>query len=93
MRRWGQITESKPASWYSDTAKEVYKPEIYRRAAAILIAEGKIEPSEIPADDYDGYRAATDEFIDGNAYDAKDPIGYINSFTIGNKDDETLAKQ
>ena len=93
MRRWGQITESKPASWYSDTAKEVYKPEIYRRAAAILIAEGKIEPSEIPADDYDRYRAATDEFIDGNAYDAKDPIGYINSFTIGNKDDETLAKQ
>lgn len=91
MRRWGQITEAKPASWYEETAKEIYKPAIYRKAAAMLIAEGKIAASDIPADDYDGYRAATTEFIDGNQYDAKDPIGYINSFVIGNKEDEVLA--
>ncbi|WDQ16248.1 CmpA/NrtA family ABC transporter substrate-binding protein [Rhodopirellula sp. P2] len=93
MRRWGQITESKPASWYAETAKQVYRPEIYRQAAELLISEGKLDPNEIPAPDYDGYRAVTTEFIDGNQYDAKDPIGYINSFEIGNKDDESLAKK
>ena len=33
-----------------------------------------------------GYKPATSDFIDGTTYDAKDPIGYINSFSIGNKD-------
>ena len=93
MRRWGQITDSKPASWYAEKAKEIYKPAIYRKAAAMLVAEGKISSDEIPADDYDGYREVTNEFIDGNSYDAKDPIGYINSFVIGNKEAEELAKQ
>ncbi len=93
MRRWGQITESKPASWYAETAKEIYKPEIYRQAAEMLISEGKIDTSEVPATGYDGYREVTTDFIDGKAYNAKDPIGYINSFTIGNKDAESLAKQ
>lgn len=93
MRRWGQITEAKPASWYEETAKEIYKPAIYRKAAEMLVSEGKLDPNDIPAPDYDGYRPASDEFIDGNKYDAKDPIGYINSFEIGNKDDASLAKQ
>ncbi|MEM8735390.1 MAG: CmpA/NrtA family ABC transporter substrate-binding protein, partial [Planctomycetota bacterium] len=86
MRRWGQITEAKPAEWYAETAKEVYKPEIYRQAAKLLVTEGKLSQSEFPAENYDGYREPTTDFIDGNKYDAKDPIGYINSFTIGNKD-------
>ncbi|MCG8650529.1 MAG: ABC transporter substrate-binding protein [Pirellulales bacterium] len=93
MRRWGQITESRPASWYEETAKKVYQPSIYRKAADMLISEGKLDPSEIPAPDYDGYREATSDFIDGKQYDAKDPIGYINSFAIGNKEPEALAKQ
>ncbi len=93
MRRWGQITEPKPASWYAETAKEIYKPEIYRKAADMLISEGKLDPNDIPAPSYDGYREVTSDFIDGNKYDAKDPIGYINSFDIGNKDEASLAKQ
>ena len=93
MRRWGQITESKPASWYAETAKEIYKPAIYRQAAKLLIDEGYITADEVPADDYDGYREATDEFIDGRTYDGKDPIAYINSFEIGNHDDESLSNQ
>jgi len=93
MRRWGQITEAKPASWYADTAKQVYQPAIYRRAAELLVSEGKVDPNEIPAPDYDGYREASSDFIDGKTYDAKDPISYINSFEIGNKDGEELAKQ
>ncbi|MGB7343601.1 MAG: CmpA/NrtA family ABC transporter substrate-binding protein [Pirellulaceae bacterium] len=86
MRRWGQVTESKSAEWYSETAKKVYQPEIYRQAAKLLIDEGLLTADEIPSDDYDGYREATSEFIDGKTYDARDPIAYINSFEIGNKD-------
>ena len=92
MRRWGQITESKPAEWYADTAKEIYKPAIYREAAAMLVAEGKIDADEIPDEKYDGYREASNDFIDGNLYDAKDPIGYINSFVIGNKESDASDK-
>lgn len=93
MRRWGQISKSQPASWYAEKAKEIYKPEIYRQAAEILISEGKLDANDLPSPDYDGYREVTTAFIDGNKYDAKDPIGYINSFDIGNKEDEALAKQ
>ncbi|MEM6364779.1 MAG: CmpA/NrtA family ABC transporter substrate-binding protein, partial [Planctomycetota bacterium] len=39
MRRWGQITEAKPASWYAETAKKIYQPAIYRKAADMLISE------------------------------------------------------
>lgn len=85
MRRWGQITESKPAEWYHETAKKVYKPEIYLAAAKLLLKEGHIEESDIPWDT-DGYKPATDEFIDGITFDGRDPISYINSHKIGNKD-------
>ncbi|GAB1855932.1 CmpA/NrtA family ABC transporter substrate-binding protein [Flavobacteriaceae bacterium MHTCC 0001] len=84
MRRWGQIPEAKPASWYSETIKDIYRPDIWTKAAKILVEEGKIPASDIPATD--GYKPATTDFIDGTKYDAKDPIGYINSFAIGNKD-------
>ncbi|NJM79119.1 MAG: ABC transporter substrate-binding protein [Flavobacterium sp.] len=84
MRRWGQITEKKPAAWYEETIKKIYKPEIWKKAADLLVAEGKIPAEDIPTTD--GYKPATTDFIDGNKYDAKDPIGYINSFKIGNKD-------
>lgn len=84
MRRWGQITEAKPAAWYQETIKEIYRPDIWKKAADLLVAEGKIPKTDIPTTD--GYKPITTDFIDGNKYDAKDPIGYINSFAIGNKD-------
>ncbi len=84
MRRWGQIPEAKSADWYASKAKDIYKPEIWKKAAELLVAEGKIPATDIPATD--GYKPATTDFIDGNKYDGKDPIGYINSFEIGNKD-------
>ncbi len=91
MRRWGQITESKPASWYHETAKEVYKPDVYLTAAKMLLEEGNIDKSDIPWNT-DGYKPATSEFIDGITYDGRDPIGYLNSHDIGNKDSlESLA--
>lgn len=84
MRRWGQIPESKPANWYAETIKDIYRPDIWKKAASLLVEEGRIPASDIPQTD--GYKPATTDFIDGTLYDAKDPIGYINSFKIGNKD-------
>ncbi|MBL6828584.1 MAG: ABC transporter substrate-binding protein [Puniceicoccaceae bacterium] len=86
MRRWGQITEAKSADWYFETAKEVYKPEIYLAAAEHLLDEGYIEEADIPWDT-DGFKAPTSDFIDGITYDGKDPIGYLNAHSIGNKDE------
>ena len=84
MRRWGQIHEAKPAEWYSQTIKDIYRPDIWKKAAGLLLEEGHLTSEEIP--ETDGYKPATADFIDGTSYDAKDPIGYINSFQIGNKD-------
>ena len=84
MRRWGQIPETKSADWYGETIKDIYRPDIWKKAADLLVAEGQIPATDIP--DTDGYKAATSDFIDGNSFNAKDPIGYINSFSIGNKD-------
>ncbi len=84
MRRWGQIPDAKPAAWYANTIKDIYRPDIWKKAAALLVEEGNIPSTDIPKTD--GYKPATADFIDGTTYDAKDPIGYINSFKIGNKD-------
>jgi nitrate/nitrite transport system substrate-binding protein len=86
MRRWGQITDAKPAQWYADTAASIYHPEIYRQAANALIAEGHLDATEVPPPDYNGYRPVTDEFVDSRTFDAMDPIGYLRSFEIGMKD-------
>ncbi|WP_445955637.1 CmpA/NrtA family ABC transporter substrate-binding protein [Yeosuana sp.] len=84
MRRWGQIPNSKPADWYANTIKKIYRPDIWKKAADLLVAEGNIPAADVPKTD--GYKPVTTDFIDGTKYDAKDPIGYINSFKIGNKD-------
>ena len=85
MRRWGQIPEAKPADWYHNTIKDIYRPDIWRQAAEELVADGHIPAAEIP--DTDGYKAPSSDFIDGNTYDGRDPVGYVNSFAIGNKDE------
>lgn len=85
MRRWGQIPDSKPDAWYHETIKDIYRPDIWEKAAALLLEEGHLSAEEIP--NTDGYKPATTDFIDGNSFDGKDPVGYVNSFTIGNKDE------
>ncbi len=85
MRRWGQIPETKQESWYSNTIKKVYRPDVWRKAATALVEEGHLASSEVP--DTDGYKDPTADFIDGKTYDGKSPIAYINSFKIGNKDE------
>jgi nitrate/nitrite transport system substrate-binding protein len=86
MRRWGQIPEAKPDSWYADTAKEVYRPDIYAKAAKALIEEGKMSASDFP--DFgkeSGFKPATNEFIDGITYDGTKPNDYLKQFKIGLK--------
>ncbi len=83
MRRWGQIAEAKPDSWYAETAKKVYRPDVYNEAVKQLVAEGKAKATDFPKTD--GFRAATRDFIDGVSFDAKKPNAYIDSFKIGLK--------
>ncbi len=84
MRRWGQIAEGKPDSWYADVAKSVYKPEIYMKAAELLVEEGHVKKEDVPFGS-DGYRAPTSDFIDGLTYDGRTPNTYIDSLSIGLK--------
>lgn len=89
MRRWGQISEHKPDSWYMDIAKKVYKPEIYLKAAKLLIEEKKMKKSDFPFDS-DGFRAPQKHFIDGVVYDGHKPNDYINEFPIGLKNKQKI---
>lgn len=84
MRRWGQIAEAKPDAWYLDTARRVYRPDLYREAAERLIAEGKMPASDLP--ETDGFKSADGNFIDGVVYDGRHPNAYLKAFKIGLKD-------
>jgi nitrate/nitrite transport system substrate-binding protein len=83
MRRWGQIAEDKPDQWYFDTAKSVYRPDLYLAAAQSLVADGKAQASDFP--ESDGFRTYTKKAIDGIAFDARKPAAYAASFSIGLK--------
>jgi len=91
MRRWGQISEHKPDSWYMDMAKKVYRPDIYAVAAQSLIDEGVMDAADFP--DFateDGFKAPQSAFIDGITFDGKAPNAYIDSLNIGLKGDTKL---
>jgi nitrate/nitrite transport system substrate-binding protein len=86
MRRWGQIPEYQPDNWYVDVAKKVYRADLYRKAAAALIAEGKMSAAEFPVFDKEtGFRPPQTEFIDGITFDATKPNQYLEQFKIGLK--------
>ena len=89
MRRWGQISEQKPDSWYHQIARKVYRPDIYLAAARALLEEGKIKAEEIPWDS-DGFREPQTEFIDGIVYDGQKPNDYLARFPIGLKGADTV---
>jgi nitrate/nitrite transport system substrate-binding protein len=91
MRRWGQIAEAKPDAWYDETAKSVYRPDIYLKAAEALVAEGKADKAEFPFDT-DGYREPTPaaDIIDGISYDGRKPNDYLNSLSIGLKSEQKI---
>lgn len=91
MRRWGQISEHKPDSWYKDIAKKVYRPDIYAFAAKELIAEGKVFAKDFPdLKTESGFKKPQKHFIDNIVYDGKTPNAYLNKFKIGLKAEEKL---
>jgi nitrate/nitrite transport system substrate-binding protein len=65
-------------------AKKIYRPDVYEKAAKMLVAEGKAEDADFPFGS-DGYRPASSDFIDGNTYDGRKPVDYVKSFAIGLK--------
>jgi nitrate/nitrite transport system substrate-binding protein len=91
MRRWGQIPEHKPDAWYADTARKVYRPDIYRQAAEELIAAGEMQSGDFPDFDAEtGFRPPQTEFIDGIAFDGTKPNDYLKQFPIGLKGTDQL---
>jgi nitrate/nitrite transport system substrate-binding protein len=90
MRRWGQLPEAKSDAWYDDTAKKVYRPDLYLEAAKALVAEGKAKKADFPWDS-SGYRDATSEFIDKVAYDGRKPNDYLSRLAIGLKGDQRVS--
>ena len=89
MRRWGQIAEDHPDSWYFDTAKKVYRPDLYLAAANKLVEAQTIPAAAVP--ETDGFRAPTAEFIDGMSYDGKQPNAYLAGFAIGLKEGQSVT--
>ncbi|WP_417880464.1 CmpA/NrtA family ABC transporter substrate-binding protein [Vibrio sp.] len=91
MRRWGQIPEYKPDSWYMDIAKKVYRPDIYKQAAQSLIDDGTFKASDFPdLNSSDGFKAPQKHFIDNITFDGKQPNAYLEKFPIGLKDKDTI---
>lgn len=91
MRRWGQIPQYKPDSWYMDIAKKVYRPDIYKIAAQSLIDDGTLKASDFPdLHSSDGFKAPQKHFIDNIVYDGKHPNAYLEKFSIGLKDKDAL---
>jgi len=83
MRRWGQIAEDRTDQWYFDTAKAVYRPDLYLAATKTLVEQGLIPADSIPKTD--GFKGEQSGFIDGITYDGKAPNAYLTKFSIGLK--------
>ena len=74
-----------------DTAKSVYRPDIYAIAAKSLIADGTFKASDFP--DFateTGFKPPNAEFIDGISYDGSKPNAYLEQFPIGLKGANTV---
>jgi nitrate/nitrite transport system substrate-binding protein len=69
MRRWGQITESKPAEWYASKSKKSINRNLDQNSSTLL-KEGNLSAKTFQPF---GYKPATD-FIDGVKYDGKMPL-------------------
>jgi nitrate/nitrite transport system substrate-binding protein len=91
MRRWGQIAEPQPDSWYDEVARDVYRPDIYLEAAQLLVDEGLANAEDFPFDT-DGYREPQSEFIDEVVFDGRQPNAYLEQFAIGLKGDDRVTE-
>lgn len=92
MRRWGQIAEPKSDEWFIETAKEVYRPDIYLAAAKLLVEDGMANEADFPWDS-DGFKAPTpaEDIIDGIPFDGRGPNAYLESLPIGLKGQQIVV--
>jgi len=90
MRRWGQIGTPQPDAWYDATAREVYRPDLYRAAAAELLAEGVIAAADLPPEG--AYAAGPSRFIDGVTFEPAQPNAYLAQFAIGQQGGAAAAR-
>ncbi len=91
MRRWGQISSDKSDDWYIDTAKKVYRPDIYAKAAKSLIKDKLVSAKDFPNFATEtGFKPPQKEFIDGIVYDGSKPNEYLAKFPIGLKKGDKL---
>ncbi|MFL0800033.1 MAG: ABC transporter substrate-binding protein [Agarilytica sp.] len=91
MRRWGQISSDKSDDWYIDTAKKVYRPDIYAKAAKSLIKDKLVSAKDFPNFATEtGFKPPQKEFIDGIVYDGTKPNEYLAKFPIGLKKGDKL---
>jgi len=92
MRRWGQIAEPQTDEWFIETAKSVYRPDIYLDAARSLVDDGMAAEADFPWDS-DGFKAPTPaaDIIDGIPYDGRTPNAYLDSLPIGLKGLQTVV--
>lgn len=81
MRRWGQVPKEQSDAWYAETAKKVYRADLYRAAAQELIAAGSVDASLLPP--ADSAVAGPSRFIDGIEFDAAAPNAYLAKLAIG----------
>ncbi|HTN14193.1 MAG TPA: CmpA/NrtA family ABC transporter substrate-binding protein [Sphingomonadaceae bacterium] len=89
MRRWGQIDQDRPDQWYVDTARAVYRPDLYMAAARALVDKGAIPAASVP--ETDGFRAPQNGFIDSITYDGRTPNAYLAKFSIGLKQGQKVT--
>lgn len=85
MARWGQIARNAP---FAEIARRVYRPDIYRAAAATLDVdcpptdyktEGRYD---LPHDPAEGPTLGPDRFMDRHEFDPTHPLNYLDSFPI-----------
>ena len=57
----GPDPDAKDDTWFAETAKKVYRPDIYLKAARSLVADGLAKEDDFPWDT-DGYRAPAERF-------------------------------
>ncbi len=89
MRRWGQVAEDHTDEWYFETARKVYRPDLYLAAANALVEAGTIPVETLP--ETDGFREPSSAFIDGMTYDGKTPNAYLGQFAIGLKEGQSVT--
>lgn len=92
MRRWGQIAKPQSDDWFIDTAKSVYRPDIYLKAARLLVDEDLANEADFPWES-DGFKTPTpaEDVIDAIPYDGRTPNAYLDSLPIGLKGQQIVV--